>query len=716
MKIVFTAGMDAERVSQQEVWQRIAQHEQPDVLMLLGDQICMDWALGGAGAQWRALLAQHPEDGLRAFAQDMHQRYAQQWNVQAFRELICGFAGRADPARLLLTWSDHNYAWGDALGVEDAGDGEGYGVPARVKAASRRIFAQFERQLRTAAAHDAYPAQLPPGWNALPSASEVRDLFWSGPLGGGEGPYCLLLDTCWHREARADGASLLGAAQGQALYSAAAEEGAGPLIVAGGLPMVHHYLLSQRGWRAEGKPSYVDYERTVQAARRPVLYLGGDVRGNAWSGRLPRLDGTPSAVVQMLASGAALGRFGPQRFAPRYGVVVVPQTWRTGGIVQAQLWCKPRTEAWQADPLLPPLPFDGHDWTQPLHAQAMGRIEAAADDRPVTILAARVRASGFKGRASVEMKNGLAQLDEVYAAAPLGDGHAAEPLQWTVAADGSALLQCQADMGLPGEWPAATLPLLHSAFERALAQPTQTSVVLFVHGFGKTPALSVAQAYGLRASYPACEPILYAWEAGRSGSVLAALTGVPRARLGAQGGSYALATLLYAFNLLAAEPAYKRLTKVVLARSAGCLALHHALQRLGGDAAKLANVDRVVLSAPLLKASEYRSATSFGGVPQPVILTRNRRDETLRLADWFDGAGPLLGAEEGFEPQHPAHVCVDFTDSEGVGTLHDYLLLPINARQYGLQQLLLCRPEFRWDEAVAAGMVTGGEGGIFHVL
>ena len=76
-KIVFTSCMDAERVPTQPVWDRIKDEERPDVLMLLGDQIYMDWGDLG-GSEWRKLIQRKLEKGLLAFATEMHRRYALQ--------------------------------------------------------------------------------------------------------------------------------------------------------------------------------------------------------------------------------------------------------------------------------------------------------------------------------------------------------------------------------------------------------------------------------------------------------------------------------------------------------------------------------------------------------------------------------------------------------------------------------------------------------------
>lgn len=483
--------------------------------------------------------------------------------------------------------------------------------------------------------------------------------------------------------------------------------------------MAHRYMLSPDGWHA-GTPdehSYAEYDATLDAARRPVLFLGGDVHCNAWGGRLPSTDGILSRVVQVLSSGAAIGRIGPKRFAPSYGCVTVPTSWSSGGTVEVRLWAQSSSGAWTPDPPMPLLPFDAHDWTQPLQGTAYSHVDAAADDQPLALLMARTRTSAYRRKTAVHLPQALDEIDGVYHDTPLEGDHYAEPLLWRAQPDGSAHMVCQADIDRPDDWPAATYQLVEAAFKRALAQTSKTSVVLFIHGFGKSPAMGVAQAYGLRASYPACEPILYAWEAGRAGGVLAALTGVPRARQGAAGGSFALATVLHAFNKVASLPAYGGLAKVVLARSAGCLALHHALQRMGLGAERLAHVDRIVLSAPMLLATEYKQKTGLGGIDRPVVLTRNLKDQTLRLAQPFCGPGAVLGVEDGFVPAHPGHLCLDFTNSAGVGSLHDYMFLDISAQQHGLHEQLLCRSGAAWAAAaIAKGWLSPGAAGVFHVV
>lgn len=138
MKMVFTSCMNAEQDSLQEVWNQIAE-EVPDVLMLLGDQIYMDWGDLGASKWLRKLrpeLAAGQMGGLKSFAADMHQRYAAQWAVPAFRALLAAFTGRG-PDRLLVIWDDHDFAWNNSVSFDNPSLPEAYehGVPVQVKAA-----------------------------------------------------------------------------------------------------------------------------------------------------------------------------------------------------------------------------------------------------------------------------------------------------------------------------------------------------------------------------------------------------------------------------------------------------------------------------------------------------------------------------------------------------------------------------------------------------
>jgi hypothetical protein len=126
-------------------------------------------------------------------------------------------------------------------------------------------------------------------------------------------------------------------------------------------------------------------------------------------------------------------------------------------------------------------------------------------------------------------------------------------------------------------------------------------------------------------------------------------------------------------------------------------------------------VDRVVLSAPLLQPSQFRRAQSFAGLNRPLVVTRNRNDQTLKFANWIDGFGRPLGLDGEFDAPQPLAACADFTACPGVGRLHDYLMLDISEGQRRLNQALLTQREFDWEDAVRAGWVQRAAAGVFNV-
>jgi hypothetical protein len=253
-----------------------------------------------------------------------------------------------------------------------------------------------------------------------------------------------------------------------------------------------------------------------------------------------------------------------------------------------------------------------------------------------------------------------------------------------------------------------------TAFARA-RDNGKKSVVLFIHGFGKSFEASLAQAYGLRQAFPECEPILYSWEAGRAGGVIAALTGVSAAKNSAIAGSFGMSAVLAAFGAASADG----LAKVIVARSAGSVAMCQALlEGAPNFNGRLDSVHRIILSAPLLKLRDYNADNSFATLTVPVVVTRNRNDQTLKFADWIDGFGPMLGLDEGFAGTLPDHICLDFTSSSRVGQLHDYLFLKINPVQTEINRRLLTERVFDPELAIKAHLLqAGGAGaGVFHVL
>lgn len=74
MNIIFTSCMDAERIPSQPIWDHIAD-EEPDVLILLGDQIYMDWAKSKRPDEDDIHALTTDPARLRQFGTDMYNRY-----------------------------------------------------------------------------------------------------------------------------------------------------------------------------------------------------------------------------------------------------------------------------------------------------------------------------------------------------------------------------------------------------------------------------------------------------------------------------------------------------------------------------------------------------------------------------------------------------------------------------------------------------------------
>jgi hypothetical protein len=146
----------------------------------------------------------------------------------------------------------------------------------------------------------------------------------------------------------------------------------------------------------------------------------------------------------------------------------------------------------------------------------------------------------------------------------------------------------------------------------------------------------------------------------------------------------------------------------VLARSTGALAL---MEALGGTGARtlLDAVDRVVLSAPLLRPGDWAARSGFRDLTPPVIVTRNRQDDTLGWGRWAYLGGKLLGRDGAFEPLQPHNLCLDFSATPGVFDLHDYLMTPIQTQQMAVNRALMSAKAFQ-PAALGAALVSAGNG------
>jgi len=728
MKLVFTSCMDAQRVADQPIWDHIREVEKPDALALLGDQIYMDW--GDIGEPDLAAAIAAGAMSPSRFARTMHARYAAQWQVDTFRRLVCGLPDRDKPGRLIVCWDDHDFAWNNSLG--QGPQEHPNAVPRQVRDISRRLFEQFVRQLRTGAPSADYPS-LPADVLQPWAGDGVGE---SGQIGGGVFAY-QLLDNRWARtERRIRRETALGTQerQGQMLEGHALEQlktrlgqSQGLLVVLGGTPMAHDHLLSEQSWHSQAEGDYAEYRQVLEAARRPVLYLAGDVHHNVWGGRLAHPDtGKASRVVQVLSSGAALDRYKVVRFEPSYGVLELPDSpgAALAGEVVLRLWEQQDKGSWEPSLPVPRLRYGASDWTGDLEGAAAAIDDGPPDEQPLAALVCRPR---FAAHRLDDPVPGTVHegLEQVYR-----DGGWPRYNSWpepveSISADRHVLkLQARCNLDQGDLRRKEMSDLLAGAFARARQRAQsgrEASVVLYVHGFGKSVGSALSQAYALRRQDAAVEPVAFVWQAGEKEGLLAATGAVAMATRGAVNTAWALAQTLAAFAEQARH--HPDIPAVVLARSAGALLMHHCLHTGDFDPnTRFQGVRRLVLSAPLL---DHKRLLDHKGLNQalgrwklPQFVVSNRNDRTLRWARWLFDEHDQHKIAGLFPPEQllPENLAwLDHSDCPGTGALHDHLFVQLGEHARALRHALLCQPTVDLPALATAGHLGAVGKGVWRV-
>lgn len=273
MRIAFTSCMDAARDSDQLAWAAMAA-QQPEHIVLLGDNIYMDYGLGDH-------LPNRAPRGISLvdFSALMHSSFAKQWQVQSFRRAI-------DTATVHAIWDDHDFAWNNARGGDPvAGDPDW--VAPEYRRLSRALFEQYRRVLADKPSD--YPA------NPFPNGLVPDD------LGGVQATIDLtetlrlhLLDGRSFRGPVGHGSSLLGEPQREKLGTQFLSTGVN--LIASGTTL--------RDWR-----KYGDYEWIRdQAERRRLVVLSGDVHEPDFRANGRLLEATASAMAQPPGATAILGK------------------------------------------------------------------------------------------------------------------------------------------------------------------------------------------------------------------------------------------------------------------------------------------------------------------------------------------------------------------------------------------------------------------------
>jgi len=270
MRIAFTSCCDPVNDAEQATW-RVLAEQQPQHLVLLGDNIYMDYKFGD-----------HLENGEprgkppAEFSALMHSYYTRQWAVPAFRSAV-------QAPTVHAIWDDHDFAWNNSRGGEPA-RGDDF-VPPERRWLSRALFEQFRQAL----------VDKPVAYLSNPCADGLA----AADLGGiqrtidlAPGLRLHLLDGRSFRQAAGKDASLLGADQRAQLEKDLLPE-PGVNLIASGTTLDDWNDHSDYRWLKE-----------VSKTRR-VLVLSGDIHKPRFRNRLGLFGFKPGRWFEATASAMA---------------------------------------------------------------------------------------------------------------------------------------------------------------------------------------------------------------------------------------------------------------------------------------------------------------------------------------------------------------------------------------------------------------------------
>ncbi len=263
-KIAFTSCARYHPQVRQTVWLDIAESD-PDYLLLLGDQIYMDfglWPFTPEHQGWTKPLS------VKEFASVMRSRYEQQWAVPEFAALLAQMRKKRG---LLGVYDDHDFAWNNVYGADTLSHPE-YLVSEK-RDVARAMFHEFMNC-----------APSPPNLHGVVDTEHAR---------------IILLDNRYYATpAKSADPVLMGAEQMQFL-STALDHQLRYTLVAGGLTLTQ----SSECW-SKYKREYGEFCTLVKG--KPVAYLGGDVHRNVF---VPPAWNNPPCY-ELISSGASVGVLG----------------------------------------------------------------------------------------------------------------------------------------------------------------------------------------------------------------------------------------------------------------------------------------------------------------------------------------------------------------------------------------------------------------------
>ncbi len=298
VRIAFTACSKINFDAEQPVWLEMAA-QKPDHLLLLGDQIYMDY--------WRD-RHKTSADGLKGyeldepatipddeFRQQMRLRYQLQFRLPSFQALIRQVGAKG--GTVSMVWDDHDFGFNNSYGI--AGDSNDGVISPDKKRISRQLFEEFRinvEKLR-AGTHGGGYQTLP---QPLAGDPGVQQVFTLGSA------RVVMLDT---RNFRAPPAAtpqqLLGPEQWAQLENEIRNAPQPLIIIGSGSPLTVTAVLSDQSWKQDKSGKLAAYKEygalaaLVKNLGKRIVFIGGD------SHKIDLLPDATSGLVEIVCAGAA---------------------------------------------------------------------------------------------------------------------------------------------------------------------------------------------------------------------------------------------------------------------------------------------------------------------------------------------------------------------------------------------------------------------------
>lgn len=271
MKVAFTSCFDAKSESVQPVWDAVREQD-PNILLLLGDNIYMDYGLD--------LIFDKPRNWKdKKFAREMHKRYRLQAEVDSFKNLA------ASVDRIGLTWDDHDFAWNNCYVIGKKRRHKKKAVPLNKRLIAKGLQHQFSNWLQEASSTTPYPSQ-PSMAELLVGDDEGIEYYFDVDF-----VRFIMLDVRYYREKKneKEPGTMLGQNQKTWLKNLVNSWDGVSIICTGS-------TLSRSG---ESWDNYLDYEWLMQQGFSKTMVLSGDIHKNAYV----KHEGA-SRIVEATSSGA----------------------------------------------------------------------------------------------------------------------------------------------------------------------------------------------------------------------------------------------------------------------------------------------------------------------------------------------------------------------------------------------------------------------------